>query len=246
MTTDLQAAKAFYGEVIGWGTQDWEGPMTYSMWTASGVPIGGLMALPNDLKQAGAPPHWLGYVGTPDVDRTASAATAAGAHVLVPPTDIPEVGRFAVLADPQGAAIALFTPTPGDQPGECSSPLGHVSWHELSTTNWESAFAFYSALFGWNKTEAMDMGEGGMYQMYGVGEKTLGGMYNKPADMPAPPYWLYYVTVADINDAVEAVKRLGGQVLNGPMEVPGGDLVAQCMDPQGAAFALHASPAKAS
>ena len=99
--------------------------------------------------------------------------------------------------------------------------------------------SFYEALFGWNKTEAMDMGERGIYQMYGKGEKTFGGMMTKPAEMPGPPAWLYYVTVADLDATVDQVKARGGQLLMGPMDVPGGDRIAQCMDPQGAAFALH-------
>jgi predicted enzyme related to lactoylglutathione lyase len=85
----------------------------------------------------------------------------------------------------------------------------------------------------------MDMGPGGIYQIYGQGGAPLGGMFNKPDEMPGPPMWLYYVSVDDVNIAVERVVELGGQVLNGPMEVPDGDLIAQCVDPQGALFALH-------
>jgi predicted enzyme related to lactoylglutathione lyase len=122
--------------------------------------------------------------------------------------------------------------------------MGEVSWHELATTNHEEAFEFYTTLFGWQKTDAMDMGEMGTYQMYGPESDeavTYGGIFNKPPDMPAPPHWLYYIRVDDIHAAVDRVKENGGQVLNGPMEVPGGDQIAQCLDPQGAAFALHAS-----
>ena len=156
--------------------------------------------------------------------------------------DIPTVGRFAVIQDPQSAVLALYTPA-DDASGHDGQPaIGEFSWHELSTSDYAAAFDFYSALFGWVKTETMDMGPGGIYQMYGcVPGQALGGMFNKPADQPGPPAsWLYYVTVLDVHAKVEQVKQLGGQVLNGPMDVPGGDIVAQCMDPQGAAFALHA------
>ena len=96
-----------------------------------------------------------------------------------------------------------------------------------------------SKLFGWNKTGDFDMGDMGVYQTYGRGEQQLGGMWTKPADLPMPPNWLYYIRVPNVDEAAERVKALGGQVLNGPMDVPGGDRIAQCMDPQGAAFAVH-------
>jgi predicted enzyme related to lactoylglutathione lyase len=117
--------------------------------------------------------------------------------------------------------------------------VGEISWHELTTTDHAKAYDFYQKLFGWEKTSAMDMWEMGEYQMYGRGEETLGGMWTKPADLPMPPNWLYYIRVANVDDAAERIKTLGGQVLNGPMDVPGGDRIAQCMDPQGAAFAVH-------
>ncbi|MCJ7753754.1 MAG: hypothetical protein MUP13_04255, partial [Thermoanaerobaculales bacterium] len=98
-----------------------------------------------------------------------------------------------------------------------------------------------SDLFGWKPAEAMDMGEAGIYQLYGGGDAPLGGMFNKPNEMPGPPMWLYYVKVGDVNEVVKKVAELGGQVINGPMEVPGGDLIVQCLDPQGALFAIHSS-----
>lgn len=242
MTRDPEAAQGFYTKVIGWGTSLFEDAgMPYTMWTSGDLPLGGVTQLPEDAVKGGAVPHWLAYVTTPDVDATTRRGEELGGKVYVPPTDIPTVGRFSVLADPQGAALAPFTPgqPPEDtkfEPGE-----GQFSWHELLTTDHEAAFSFYSELFGWDKTDAMDMGEMGTYQMYGYGGVSLGGMYNKPAEMPGPPSWLYYIRVADVASALERVKAEGGQVLNGPEEVPGGDLVAQCMDPQGAAFALHST-----
>ena len=157
------------------------------------------------------------------------------------PMSVPDVGRMAVLRDPQGAVFAVFT-AEADSPGREGPPqVGEFSWHELATSDYEAGFDFYSALFGWQKTTAMDMGEMGVYQMYGSGEHELGGMYNLLPEIPAPPHWLLYAKVPDVEAAAETVKSLGGQVLNGPMDVPGGDRVVQCMDPQGAAFALHSS-----
>jgi predicted enzyme related to lactoylglutathione lyase len=246
LTSDPDAATGFYGELIGWGTQPWEGgSQPYLMWTNGENPMGGVMQLPEDAAKAGAPPHWLAYVATPDTKATVARATELGACVLVQPTDIPEAGQFAVLQDPQGATFAVYT-SAQDSPGaEFTPAIGEFSWHELATTDYEAAFDFYHKLFDWDQTESMDMGEAGTYQMYGAqgSGKSSGGMFNKPAEMPGPPAWLFYVKVEDVNAAVEKVKELGGQVLNGPMEVPGGDMVAQCMDPQGAAFALHSSAA---
>lgn len=251
MTTDPDAASAFYSPVIGWGTTQWEGggATPYTMWTNDEMPIGGVMALADDARTAGAQPHWLCFIGTPDVDETAERAKALGGQVLVAPADIPTVGRFAVLADPQGATFAIFK-AESQSPGPEGPPTrGEVSWHELTTTDHEAAFEFYRDLFGWEKTSRMDMGpELGVYQMFGAEgsnregthDQPLGGMFNKSADMPSPPNWVPYVRVDDINRAVDDVKQRGGQVLNGPMEVPGGDLIAQCLDPQGAYFALHA------
>jgi predicted enzyme related to lactoylglutathione lyase len=134
--------------------------------------------------------------------------------------------------------IAFFTPNESAPGHEGPSNPGEFSWHELATTNHQAAYTFYASLFNWNKTDAMDMGEMGIYQMFGRGELPVGGMFNKPPQMPMP-MWLYYAMVDDVNATVEIVKENGGHVLNGPMEVPDGDLIAQCVDPQGAAFAIH-------
>lgn len=239
MTTDPGGAADFYTKVAGWGTQDWNGGgKPYTMWTTKDAPIGGVMELPPDM-QAAMPPHWIGYVGVPDVDESAKQAEALGGRVLTPPMDIPDVGRFAVISDPQGAAIAIFTPKAGPSQPEHVPNVGEISWHELTTTDHKAAYDFYQKLFGWDKTGEFDMGEMGSYQTYGRNDQSLGGMFTKPADMPMPPNWLYYIRVANVDEAAERVKSLGGQVLNGPMDVPGGDRIAQCMDPQGAAFAVH-------
>lgn len=246
LTKDPAAAIGFYRDVVGWGTAEWEGGENpYTMWTAGEAPVGGVMELPKEAADMGAPPHWLAYIGTPDVDATIARAQELGAHTLWGPMDIPEVGRMAGLADPQGAVFAVFTPAAEPPSGSGEPPtLGRFSWHELMTSDWKAAWGFYAELFGWEKGDAMDMGDGNMYQMYSQpGSFPLGGMFDKPAEAPGPPYWMLYAMVPDANAAVEAVKRGGGTVLNGPMEVPGGDLVAQCMDPQGAAFAVHARAA---
>jgi predicted enzyme related to lactoylglutathione lyase len=253
MTPDPGAAAEFYTKVAGWSSAPWEGGETpdgepYMMWMAGEKAVGGRAKLPEEAQAQGAPPHWLAYVTVPDTEAVVEKTKAAGGTVLMPATSMPDVGTFAVLQDPQGAVFAPFTPAGGPE-GEVTHPTpGNFSWHELYTTDYEAAFDFYSEVFGWEKTDAMDMGENGIYQMFGPeGAEgfTYGGMMNKPAEMPAPPHWLYYIMVPDIEAAASTVKELGGQVVMGPMEVPGGDMIAMCLDPQGAMFAVHAKKSDA-
>ncbi|MEP7344188.1 MAG: VOC family protein [Gemmatimonadaceae bacterium] len=241
MTTDVPAATAFYTAIAGWGTQDFEmGNGKYQMWTVGDAPIGGVMDLQQQQGAPPMPPHWMAHVAVPDVDDTVKQAESLGASVHVPPTDIPTVGRFAVIADPQGAAIAVFTPSQAQASTPFAPKIGEFSWHELMTTDHKAAFDFYSKLFGWEKQQTMDMGAMGEYLMFGQGAM-YGGMMTLTPDMKMPPNWSYYIHVESADASVEKVKSLGGQVLNGPMEVPGGDRIAQCMDPQGGMFAVHST-----
>ena len=236
LTTDAAAAIRFYTNVNGWGTSEFPGGTDYTMWMSGNAPVGGVMPL--EPKRANGP-HWLAYISTPDIDRTVQQGVNIGARVVVPPTPIPTVGRFAILNDPHGAMFAVFTPEQTAPGHDGEAQLGEFSWHELATHDYPAAFRFYERLFGWEKMQAMDMGEGGVYQMFGRNGVMLGGMFNASPAIPAPSGWLHYVRVDDVNRAVGAVKSGGGQVVNGPMEVPGGDWIAQCMDPQGAMFAVH-------
>jgi uncharacterized protein len=226
--------------VLAWTTETWKTPLgapPYTMWSNEGKTFGGLMALPKEARSAGVPSHWLGYVTVPDADAALEQARRLGAKALMGPMDIPEVGRMVVLSDPQGAVIALFTPKPTGS-GQAPAPGGTVSWHELATDDWKKAWDFYQEMFGWQKGEAMDMGPMGTYQIFTLGEGPgVGAMFNRPPQIPVSN-WLYYFRVANLDDAVEKTKSGGGKVLNGPMDVPGGR-IAQCLDPQGAAFALH-------
>lgn len=250
MTTDPDGAKDFYGKVAGWGTSPWEGPGSepgdepYVMWMAGDKPVGGLARLPEEARAQGAPTHWLSYVTVPDTEAVVEKVQELGGSVIMDPTTMSGVGTFAILRDPQGAVFCPFTPE-GGAGGEVEEPgLGHFSWHELYTTDHEAAFQFYHEIFGWQKGEAMDMGEMGNYQIFGPGSDgavSYGGMMNKPAEMQAPPHWLYYIKVTDVSEAVARVEENGGRVWHGPTEVPGGDMIAICADPQGGAFALHSA-----
>ena len=243
MTPDPQAARAFYRDVAGWGVQEYEGLDTpYAMWTLGETPVGGLMQLDAQMAAHGVPPNWLAYIATEDVDASAAEAERLGAKVQLPPMTVPGIGRMAVLTDPHGASFALYqSETPlGEEPSP-ETP-GVFSWHELSTTDHGAAFDFYAKLFGWEKTEAVDMGPIGTYQMYGRTGRPIGGMYDGSRAGATPPSWLFYLTVADMDEALERVRRGGGRVTRGPDPVPGGSLIAHCIDPQGAAFALTANP----
>lgn len=238
MTTDPSAASAFYKKVVGWTTQSWDKDSSYSMFVAKAGPVSGFMELPERVKEMGVPPHWMTYVGTPDVDTTARRAAELGAEVLREPEDIPGTGRFALLKDPQGAVIAVYTATTW-RPAPAEAPLGDFSWHELSTTDLDAAWSFYEELFGWEKIDAMDMGPQGIYLIFGQNGKQIGGMYLKHDNNPAPSNWLPYASVSDARKAAAAATDLGARIMVGPMEVPGGGWIAVAMDPQGAAFAVH-------
>jgi predicted enzyme related to lactoylglutathione lyase len=237
LTTDTGAAQRFYTQLIGWDTASWRtDEQPYMLWMNRQQQVGGLMELPE--QAAGAEPHWLGYVSTPDCDASVALAANLGARTLMPCMDVPQVGRIAVLADPQGAVIGVFTPNEEHGDEDREPAVGEVSWHELVTTDHAAALSFYEALFGWKKTESMDMGDAGLYQMYGRNGRTLGGMFNKSPGMPGPA-WLYYVRVEDVDAATAKIPKLGGRVVVGPLDVPDGGRIVQCLDPQGAMFALH-------
>ena len=232
MTTDQGAAGAFYPKVLGWTSEAWGDNSSYQVWKTPKGHGGGSSQLEAD---AGTPPHWLAYVGTPDIEGSLDKAKDLGASVVKEVESIPSVGKFAVLSDPQGAVFALYSP----ETSEAASTGTEYTWHELSTSDPEAAWDFYSELFGWTKEASHDMGPMGEYLIFGQDGKQIGGIFKTPPDRPASSNWLSYVSVDSAEQAAEAAKDAGGQVLNGPMEVPGGDLVAQLIDPQGAFFAVH-------
>jgi len=238
LTKDVKAAENFYTTVVGWTVAPFAGSAEpYDMWMRTGdVPVGGVMRIPAGMN---FPPHWGMYVGVAKLEDAVSHIEQQGGSALSPLIDVPKVGRMRTMKDPQGSAFSVFEPaTPPKQP-EAEPQIGDVSWHELYTTNAEAAMKFYADLFGWRPTDTMDMGPMGRYHIF-ARSFPLGGMMNKPPEMAqVPPHWGLYFRVPDVNAGADRVKANGGQVLNGPMEVPGGDWIVNCMDPQGAAFSLH-------
>jgi predicted enzyme related to lactoylglutathione lyase len=243
LTKDPKAAINFYGEVVGWKTQPFAEGGDYLMWVGSQGPLGGLMTLPEEAAKMGAPSHWMGNVQVADVDATAALTKKLGGKVYKEAFDIPTVGRMAVLADPQGAAFAVFKPN--SAMSTHAPKEGEFCWSELMTSDSGAAFEFYASILGWKIIQEMDMGPMGTYRIFGFAAEGIGGMMTTPKGAPMPPAWLHYTETADLDAAIARATKHGAKVLNGPMSVPGGARIAQLKDPQGAAFALHESPKKA-
>ena len=238
ITTDIAAAKNFYREVVGWTAHDVSSPdLAYTLFTSGSASVGGLMELPAEARKMGATPRWMGYVAVASADATADRIKRLGGTVYVPPTDS-NIGRVSVVADPQTATFGLIedlnlAPSKAAKPGE----LAQVGWHELLADDWEKVFSFYSDTFGWRKAHA-ESGPTETYQLFSSGGQTIGGMFNKRPIEPIP-YGLNYFHVDDLDAAAEREKRAGGRIMEGPLEVSGGNWIARCRDSQGAAFALE-------
>lgn len=240
LSADTAGAVAFYPKVVSWKAQPWERDSAYTLWVSKSGPVGAVLDMPGGATGA---PHWLAYVAVADVAETVSKARSLGGTVLKDATEIPEVGTYAVLADPQGAEFAVYK-SAGEH-DHASSGSGDFSWHELATSDAEAAMRFYTQLLNWQVGPKHDMGPAGAYHLFLHGGNQYGGIYK--AMHGEAPGWLCYVKVDDVDKAASAVKAAGGRVINGPMEVPGGSWVAQVLDPDGAAFAVHEEkPVKAS
>ncbi len=229
---DLAASVRFYTQLLGWSTRSWGGG-DYTMFEREeGKAFGGLMPLAEPAKAAGAPPHWMGYVAVDDVDAACARAAELGGQVLVPGTDIPDTGRFAVLADPAGAVIAVFRSlSPSDEANRA------VAWCELASTDPEGSWRWLEAMFGWKKADSMEMPGGGTYQMIKGEGEAFAGLSKAQPGMPMST-WAYYFACEDCRATFGEAKELGCAELYAPMQVPGGGWAALLVDPQGAAFGL--------
>ncbi len=246
LSTDPQGAQAFYPAVTGWSTAPFAPGDAYTMWVSRQGPLGGVGELPPAARAMGVPSYWQANVEVADLDAAIALVAQLGGKVFHVET-VPEVGRLAIISDPQGAVLALFTPARAMPSHDVAAP-GEFSWHELYTTDLAGAFAFYQQVVGWERLGEVDLGPMGTYLLWGRGGVQLGGMMTLPPGMvtpdgrPVPPSWMYYVTVADLDVALAAATAAGARVLNGPMQVPTGQRIVQLMDPQGAAFALTTPP----
>lgn len=244
MSPDPAASKAFYDAVVGWtmtaGTAETNG---YGFITApDGAMIGGLLQLSRDMIDNGARPGWLGYVCVDDVDAILPAIEAAGGKVLMPAADIAMAGRVAMVSDCCGAPFYVMTPTPPPGGGESTAfaampNSGHCGWNELYAGDFDKALGFYTSLFGWTLPPAMDMGPMGKYQFIAQDGVQIGAIMKRPEAVPAA-MWCHYFWVESIAMAKDLVAANGGQVVNGPHQVPGDLWIIQGVDPQGALFSL--------
>jgi predicted enzyme related to lactoylglutathione lyase len=237
-TTDLAAAQAFYEAVMGWRSVNAEqAEIDYRLLSVDGARVGGMTTLPNDALSAGAQPAWLGYVGVTDVDSCAKIVEEKGGRVCCAPANVPGHGRFAVLADPQGAAFGVFSQSSETNDVWRPGVPGFCGWHELYAENLGDAFDFYSSLFDWRKDQTVDLGAMGVYQLFAIDGVQIGGMMKRPPQLLAP-FWNYYFNVDGAEAAATRVAHAGGQVSMGPHQTPLGGWILVGHDPQGVLFSL--------
>ncbi len=243
LTGDAAGSKAFYEAVLGWRiTLGAMQPMNYGhIVNDDDQATGGLLPLTAEMTANGAHPTWLGYISVDDCDDTVKAIAAQSGKLLMPAFDIPDVGRIAMVADPDGVPFYIMTPKMPEGGGGSTAfdreKVGRCGWNELLAPTQATALDFYTSLFGWTLPEPMDMGDWGKYQFIDDGGGMIGAIMQKPAQAPQGG-WRFYFRVPDIDAAVAETKARGGQIFQGPMEVPGGDWVINGLDPQGIAFNL--------
>ena len=239
LTTDAAAAASFYRDVIGWGTSALSTTLpAYALFTVGEVPTAGLMELPEEGRRMGAMPRWMGYVGVSDVHVAADRIKRLGGAIYVPPTDT-NIGRISVVADPHTATFAVVDrlQTTPQRPADSGKP-GRIGWHELFATDLDKETAFYCDLFGWQRADSVANHVADAYVSLSAGGQTIAGALKRHPE-GAPPFWLFYLNVDDLDAAVERVRARGGQASPNATELPGGLSVAHCVDPLGAAFALQ-------
>jgi predicted enzyme related to lactoylglutathione lyase len=238
MTTDLSSSLLFYKGLFGWETREVDmGPMgPYHVIHVGGKDIGGFAKLD---PSRGAPSHWLAYITVEQLDKDVARATQMGGRILVPPTDIPQTGRFAIVADPSGAAFAPFqySHDPEQKPEE-QGP-GEFCWNELLTGDTGEAGRFYAELFGWTSV-IHELGESGRYTIFQRDGKDAAGMMQMPAQArtQTPPFWLPYVGTVDIDTSFSRALSLGATGFVEPSPIEGVGFFSVLGDPTGATFAL--------
>lgn len=254
MTTDPERTTGFYAETLGWKIkEDKIGGQTTTTLSVGPETFGGVMTLTSKTPTHGTTPHWLSFIQVTNVDTQTHRATELGGTVIIPPTTLQNFGRYSILTDPQGAKFALFEPTTTTGTGTTTAwtttttttgtpTMGKPCWFELTTTNHDTAFAFYREVAGFVPDQQNDFGEAGTYLTFktpGPTSNTIGGMWSNTKGNTTPPNWMPYFAVDNLEQTLQRVRNLGGTVLNGPTQVPDGTFVAQCTDPTGTVFGLN-------
>jgi len=240
-TLDAAASTRFYSHVFPWTSELWDKETGYALFMGKNGPDAGCYPLGADSTGHGAKAGWNTYISAADVDATAQLALQHGATLIVPAMEIPRVGRFAMLADPQGAVFGLLCRKEPRAARPLPPPAGATVWNELLTSDAEAALKFYSRVFGWQLITAIDMGPSGKYWVFGADGEQLGGMMTAP--VPGGPLWLPYTQVDDADAVVAVAVKAGATLCLGPRTVPGGGRIANFLDPQGVMFAVHSMPA---
>jgi predicted enzyme related to lactoylglutathione lyase len=237
-SSNILKARKFYDPLFDWHTEAMPmGDRRYHMIMNGDAGIGGYRSAPE-----GARSHWIAYLSVDDVDAAYRDALLAGAESMERPTDFGPVGRGASIVDPTGATLSLWKSAEGDRTDPDATPTGDWYWNELWTPDTIGALAFYQRVFGYTH-ETMDMGAQGTYYIFKKDGVARGGM-TRSTEPKAPAMWLPYVAVDDCDATADKARRLGGQVLNGPCDVPGVGRFAVLADPLGAAIAvIRPSPA---
>lgn len=242
LTPDPDAARGFYEAVIGWSVgAPMSAALDYRLLDTGQGQVGGMMRLAPEMEAGGARPGWLFYIGVDDVDATVARIQALGGSVHVAPQTMEGVGRFSLVADPQGIPFYVMRGEMDEasHAWEANGP-GKCGWNELTTPDQAGALAFYAEVFGWSYPDRMPMGDMGDYVFVEAGGETIGAIMQRPADAP-PPAWLFYFRAADIDPAAAAVVASGGTVHMGPMDVPGDERIIVASDPHGAQFGVVAA-----
>lgn len=239
MTSDHKAAFAFYQQVLGWTAAD--NPLAsdeYTIANAGPYNAAGMMTIPKEAH--GMPPCWAMYLGVADADEACAQIVASGGAILRAPADIPRVGRFAVLADPDGAMFLVMKPASNEpMPVVPENTPGIVGWRELQAGDGDRALAWYTEQFGWTQAGGVDMGPSGTYHMFAAGGAPIGGIMTKVPEAPSA-FWSFYFNVETLDAAVARVRAGGGKVIIEAHEVPGPMWIAYVTDPQGAVFGMVA------
>lgn len=236
---DLDAAKAFYGELFGWSLDEGaagSGGGRYVMARLGEKDVGGLLALSEEQQKMGVPPHWNSYVAVDDVDQAVARAGELGGQVLAGPMDLPQAGRVAVVADPTGAVFQLWTPSETVGSVWVNEP-NTFCWNELYTNDLDAAETFYTELLGWRSKRASSSEGTPLVELYNGERPAATMMLNQPEWGPMPSVWGVYFAVADCDGAMARAKELGGTVVLEPREIPPGRF-GVVQDPQGGAFSI--------
>jgi predicted enzyme related to lactoylglutathione lyase len=235
-TGDRPKAAKFYKQLLGWETKDVPmGPgEPYTLCQRDGKDFAGIT---KSMAPANVPPHWLPYIGVDDVDRSAAKIKELGGKVMMAPTDIPNVGRFAAVADPQGAAFAIYKSASPYPPEPEIPPVGAFCWEELHTSDPAAATKFYAAAFGYSVQE-MEMGPGSTYRILKRGDLQTAGVMKSMPGAPPQPHWVEYVAVKNVDESTRNAKELGAQVHMPPTDIPNIGRFSVIGDPTGAAIAL--------